>query len=461
MLHRRWLLLVAAAWLTLGFSAPAADEPAKPAKATTETPAKVEPAKPAKATTKTPAKTAVASNAIEPTLNPDWLKPLKWRGIGPAAMGGRIIALSVFEADPTTYWVATASGGLLKTTNAGTSFEHQFDKEAVVSIGDVCVAPSDRNIVYVGTGENNPRNSVSYGNGVYKSIDGGKTWKHLGLDKTFQIGRIAVHPANPNIVYVGALGRLYGPSPERGLYKTTDGGQHWDKVLFIDDKTGIIDLQMNPADPETLYIAAYERQRDGYDVNEPAKRWGPGSGLYKTADGGKTFKKLTKGLPTGLLGRMGLSVYRKNPNTLYVILESDKTGGGPAKSAPGNAYLGAFGEDAEDAGAKLSRIVEAGPAEKAGLKEGDVVLSIDGKAIKTFEEFAEINRDHKVGVKAESGTRGPSIGKFSFCRASMAGFIREISSFPISPESPAWGFNPKTPMGFSSNLEPFPFALWR
>src|SRR5438270_12646865 len=242
------------------------------------------------------------------TIPEDWIKALAWRSIGPANMAGRITALSVFEADPTTYWVATASGGLVKTLNNGITFEHQFDHEATVSIGDVCVAPSDRNIVWVGTGENNPRNSVSYGDGVYKSTDGGKSWKNMGLKKTFQIGRIVVHPKDPNIVYVGALGRLYGPNEERGLYKTTDGGQNWQKVLSIDDKTGIIDLKMNPADPETLLVAAWERRRDefdshrgdppvqdGYDAYDPEVKWGAGAGIYKTTDGGKTFHKVTAG----------------------------------------------------------------------------------------------------------------------------------------------------------------------
>src|SRR6266446_3058612 len=150
---------------------------------------------------------ASASNAPDNTIPLEWTKTLTWRCIGPANMGGRIIALSVFEVDPTTYWVATASGGLLKTVNNGITFEHQFDHEATVSIGDVGVAPSDKNVVYVGTGEGNPRNSVSYGDGVYKSTDGGKTWKNVGLKKSFQIGKIIVHPKDPNTAYVGALGR--------------------------------------------------------------------------------------------------------------------------------------------------------------------------------------------------------------------------------------------------------------
>src|SRR5262245_37130895 len=194
------------------------------------------------------------------TLNPAWVKAFNWRSIGPASMGGRITAISVYEADPCIYYVATASGGLLKTINNGTTFEHQFDKEATVSIGDVCVAPSDPNIVWVGTGENNPRNSVSYGDGVYKSTDGGKHWTNMGLKQTFQIGKILIHPKNPDIVYVGALGRLYGPNQERGLFKTTDGGKTWDKIFYLDEHTGIIDMRMHPRDPDTLIVAAWDRK---------------------------------------------------------------------------------------------------------------------------------------------------------------------------------------------------------
>src|SRR5205814_80106 len=218
----------------------------------------------------------------------------------------RITASSVLEADPSTYWMATASGGLVKTTNNGITFEHQFDKEATVSIGDVCVAPSNRDIVWVGTGENNPRNSVSYGDGIYKSTDGGKSWTNMGLKKSFQIGKILIHPKNPDVVYVGALGRLYGPNEERGLFKTTDGGKTWQKSLYVDDKTGVIDIIMHPTEPDTLIAATWERRRDGFDSHpgdemppaegydryDPIQKWGAGSGLHKTTDGGKTWKKL-------------------------------------------------------------------------------------------------------------------------------------------------------------------------
>ncbi len=192
----------------------------------------------------------------EGTIPDDWTKALHWRCIGPANMGGRITSISVYDADPSTYWIGTATGGLVKTTNNGITFENQFDKEATVSVGDVCVAPSNKDIVWVGTGENNPRNSVSYGDGVYKSTDGGKTWKNMGLKKSYQIGRILIHPKNPDIVYVGALGRLYGPSEERGVFKTEDGGKTWKKILYIDDKTGIIDMRMSPADPNLLIVAS-------------------------------------------------------------------------------------------------------------------------------------------------------------------------------------------------------------
>ncbi|MFT7484161.1 MAG: photosystem II stability/assembly factor-like uncharacterized protein, partial [Candidatus Paceibacteria bacterium] len=199
-------------------------------------------------------------------LEKDWLESFEFRSLGPASMGGRCIAIAVSQQNSSTYWIATASGGLLKTTNAGTTYTHQFDHEDCVSIGHVAVAPSDDQILWVGTGEANPRNSVSYGSGVYKSEDGGETWKCKGLKESFQTGRIVIHPEEPDTVYVGSMGRLFGPNEERGLFKTTDGGKKWEKILFIDDKTGVIDVDMHPTDPDTLIVATYERERDGFDT---------------------------------------------------------------------------------------------------------------------------------------------------------------------------------------------------
>ncbi len=353
------------------------------------------------------AQPAPPAPAPPPAVPADWVKALNWRCIGPAAMGGRIVAFSVFEADPSTYWVATASGGLLKTINNGVTFEHQFDREATVSIGDVAVAPSDKNIVWVGTGENNPRNSVSYGDGVYKSTDGGKTWKNMGLNKTFQIGRIVVHPKNPNIVYVGALGRLYGPNEERGLYKTTDGGKTWERLLYIDDKTGIIDMRMSPEDPETLLVATWERRRDefdshrgepplqdGYDAYDPIVKWGKGGGIFKTTDGGKTFHKITKGLPTAPLGRIGLDYYRKDPNEVWAIVDSQKIGMG---TPPSQVYLGVQGEDAPR---RRAPDVQQGRAGGQGRPQGgDVVKAVDKKEIKVTR-VGRTDATHKPATSA-------------------------------------------------------------
>ena len=356
---------------------------------------------------------AAAPSTPSGALPESWVTALQWRCIGPAAMGGRITAISVYEADPTTYWVATASGGLLKTTNNGTTFEHQFDREASVSIGDVCVAPSDKNIVWVGTGENNPRNSVSYGDGVYKSTDGGKTWKNMGLKQSFQIGRIAIHPKNPDIVYVGALGRLYGPNPERGVFKTTDGGKTWEKVLYFDENTGCIDLRIHPTEPDTLWAAMWERKRDGFDSHvgepvpdgydgyDPSVKYGPHAGLYKTTDGGKNWKKLTEGLPNCKTGRIGLDVYLKNPSVLFAIIDSEKIGTGPPP--PPTPYLGFQGENASDANTevKVTGVVENGPAAKAGIKTGDIITDLDGKKLAGYEKFMEEIGDKKVGDKVK------------------------------------------------------------
>ncbi len=349
-----------------------------------------------------------------PAADPaDWVKTLHWRCIGPASMGGRITAIAPFDGDPSTFWIATASGGLLKTVNNGTTFEHQFDHEGTVSIGDVAVAPSDRNVVWVGTGENNPRNSVSFGDGVYKSVDGGKTWQHMGLKKSFQIGKIVIHPKDPNIVYVGTLGRLYGPSKEdRGLFKTTDGGKTWERILYVDDKTGVIDVKMDPSEPNTLLVAMWERQRDefdshrgepalveGYDAYDPIKKWGPGSGLYKTTDG-KNFKKITKGLPSVPLGRIGLDYYRKDPKTIYAQVDCANIGMGPL---PKQVYLGVSGDDVPNgAGVKVTEVYADTAASQAGLKVGDVLLKLNKTDLKDSKGWTEAVRakkkDDKVAI---------------------------------------------------------------
>jgi photosystem II stability/assembly factor-like uncharacterized protein len=250
------------------------------------------------------------------------LKNLQWRSIGPANMGGRIDDFAVVESDPRIIYVGTASGGVWKTTNNGTTWAPIFDEMGSPSIGDVTLAPSDPNVVWVGTGEPNNRQSSSWGNGVYRSLDAGKTWQNMGLKDSRHIGRIAIDPADANVVYVAAAGHLWGPNKERGLFKTTDGGKTWANVLFINEDTGIIDVAMDPKDPRTLYAAAYQRRRTPYGFNGG----GPHSGLHKTTDGGATWSKLTNGLPQGNTGRIGIDIYRANPNIVYALIEHEKGG---------------------------------------------------------------------------------------------------------------------------------------
>jgi photosystem II stability/assembly factor-like uncharacterized protein len=253
------------------------------------------------------------------------LKNLSWRAIGPAIMGGRIDDFAVVESNPDIVYVGVASGGLWKTVNAGTTWEPIFDNEAVSTIGDMAIAPSDPSIIYVGTGESNNRQSSSWGNGMYKSLDSGKTWVHIGLEETEHIGRVVVHPANPNVAYVAAAGHLWGSNKERGVYKTTDGGKTWTLVLFINQDTGVNDIAMDPQSPDTLYAGAYQRRRTAFGFNGG----GPDGAIYKTIDGGATWKKLAKGLPYekgGDVGRIGLTVYLRNPNIVYALVEH-KDGG--------------------------------------------------------------------------------------------------------------------------------------
>ena len=360
-------------------------------------------------TTPVAATTSPSAPAWTGELPKSWLKGVTWRNIGPANMGGRITDLAINPNDPSMWWAATASGGLIKTTNNGISFEYQFDKQATVSIGAVAVAASDPNIVWVGTGEANPRNSVSYGDGVYKSTDGGKTWNNMGLKKTFQIGEVVIHPKDPNIVYVAALGRLYGANEDRGVFKTTDGGATWNKVFYVDDRTGVMEMQMHPADPETLIITAWERLRDGfdswpgnevavaegYDGYDPIRKWGPGGGIYKTTDGGKNWKKLTKGLPSSQTGRIGIDYYQKDPNILFAIVDCEAIGKGPL---PLPVSLGIVGAD-EEGKAKVVQLYKNSPAEKAGVLIGDIIAAVGESPITGFDQVLDILREKKPGDK--------------------------------------------------------------
>lgn len=252
------------------------------------------------------------------SITADHLKGYEFRNIGPVNMGGRVDDFAVNEKDPSTFYVGMASAGILKTTNAGTTFESIFDVPETSSIGDLAISPSDPDILYVGTGEPNNRQSSSWGAGVWKSTDAGKTFQYIGLKETQFIGRIVVHPTNPDVAYVAALGRLWGPNKERGVYKTTDGGKTWQNVKFISENTGAIDIAMDPSNPNTLYAGFYQRRRQPFGYNGG----GPEGGLYKTTDGGATWKRLLTTLPAkGDLGRFGVAVYKKDPRIVMALVE--------------------------------------------------------------------------------------------------------------------------------------------
>ncbi len=251
------------------------------------------------------------------------LQAIKPRELGPVNMGGRISSLAVYENDPRIYYVGTASGGVWKTVSAGTRFEPVFQYENTVALGALAVDQSNPDRVWIGTGEQNSRNSSSWGDGVYRSEDGGKSWQHMGLNGTRHISKIVLHPKNKDTIYVGALGNLWGPDAERGLFKTTDGGKTWQKIHYVNDMTGVIDMTADPRRPDTMIVAQYQKKRTAYSFASG----GPGSGLFKTTDGGKTWRKLIKGLPEGELGRIGLSRFHANPNVIIALVESTKNRG--------------------------------------------------------------------------------------------------------------------------------------
>jgi len=253
--------------------------------------------------------------------NSSIFQQLNWRNIGPYFMGGRITDIEVYENRPHKFLVAAASGGVWLTENNATTFKPVFDHESTATIGDIAISQADENLIWVGSGENNSSRSTYAGTGVFKSTDGGKTWRNMGLTESHHIGRIVIHPENNAIVYVAALGHLYTDNPERGVYKTTDGGQTWARVLFSDDRTGAIDLVMHPKNPDILFAATWEKERKAWNMTESGDK----SGIYRTTDGGKTWQKLAGGFPQGKdVGRIGLCISRSNPDVVYAFLDNQE-----------------------------------------------------------------------------------------------------------------------------------------
>lgn len=250
------------------------------------------------------------------------MQDLKPRNIGPGGMSGRVTAIDAVHSNPDIMYVGTASGGLWKSASGGIKWEPIFDKELTASIGAVAIQQSNPSVIWVGTGEGNPRNSLNGGFGVYRSLDGGKSWKSMGLEKTRHIHRIKIDPTDPNTIYVGAIGSPWGEHAERGVYKTTDGGETWEKILFVNNKTGVADMVMDPTNPNKLIVAMWEHKREPWFFTSGGK----GSGLYMTHDGGKNWKQITEddGLPKGDLGRIGIAIAPGKPDIVYALVEAKK-----------------------------------------------------------------------------------------------------------------------------------------
>jgi len=258
------------------------------------------------------------------TLKSGTFSGLKWRGIGPAFTSGRIADFAVNPCNHSEYYVAVASGHVWKTKNNGTTFNPIFDNHGAYAMGCIAIDPGNHNVIWLGTGENNHQRALGYGNGVYKSCDGGSSWKNMGLDSSRQVGKIIIHPECSDVVYVTAEGSAWGPGGDRGLYKTTDGGKNWEKVLEVSENTGINDMVMDPRNPDVIYATSEQRRRRGFTKIGG----GPESAVYKTTDGGLTWNKVMKGLPGSHIGGMGIAISPANPEYIYLIVEAADGKGG-------------------------------------------------------------------------------------------------------------------------------------
>jgi photosystem II stability/assembly factor-like uncharacterized protein len=313
-------------------------------------------------------------------------KGLELRGIGPAVTSGRIVDIAVDPTDKKRWFLAVASGGVWKTENGGITFTPVFDGEGSYSIGCVTIDPRNPHVVWVGTGENNAQRSVGYGDGVYKSEDGGKSWKNVGLKSSEHVGRILVHPEDSDVVYVAAQGPLWAAGGERGLYKTTDGGKTWKAVLTVSENTGVSDVVMDPRDPDVLLAAAWQRRRHVFTLIGG----GPESMVYKSTDGGETWRKVASGLPKEDMGRIGLAIAPTDPDTVYALVEASSAGkaGGTYRST----NRGETWEKRSDyvpGGPMYYQEIFVDPKDAERLYSMDVFLKVSDDAGKTWRNLGE------------------------------------------------------------------------
>ncbi len=307
------------------------------------------------------------------------LEGFQWRPLGPTGFGGRVVDLALHPERPRSLWVASASGGLWLTEDHGTSWRCLFEREGTISIGDVAVDPSNPDVLWVGTGEANNQRSSYWGDGVYKSTDGGETWKHVGLGDSHHIGRIVVDPENPDHVFVAVLGHLYTPNEERGLYRTTDGGETWSRVLRVSEDVGVVDVAMDPSDAKLVYAASYERRRRAWDFDGN----GPGSGIWRSEDGGATFERCAGGLPEGDIGRIGLDVFPADGQVIATVanqnVEVEEREPRPALEA-----------EWKDGGLVVTDVERRGGAREAGLRRGDVIRRVGDRSIDSAFKWLKV-----------------------------------------------------------------------
>jgi photosystem II stability/assembly factor-like uncharacterized protein len=328
-------------------------------------------------------------------MTADTFSGLKFRLIGPAVASGRVMSIAVNPKDKFEYYVGVASGGVWKTVNDGTTWTPVFDKEGSYSIGWVTLDPNDPAVVWVGTGESNSQRSVSYGDGIYRSDDGGKNWTNLGLKKSEHIGRVVIDPRDSKVVYVAAEGPLWGPGGDRGLYKTTDGGKSWKAVLTISENTGVVDVAIDPSNPDIVYAAAYQRRRHVFTLIDG----GPESAIYKSTDAGATWNKLKSGLPEVDMGRIGLAVSPADPNVVYATIEAPDGKGGIFRSNDRGATWERRNEF--DAGAMYYARVVTDPKNVDRIFVMNVTMreSLDGgKTLRKVEETNHHGDDHALWI---------------------------------------------------------------
>jgi photosystem II stability/assembly factor-like uncharacterized protein len=326
---------------------------------------------------------AATAPVLTQSIPADTFSGLRARSIGPAVTSGRVMTIAVHPSDNAVFYVGAASGGVWKTVNGGASFQPVFDKEGSYSIGWIAVDPKRPSIVWVGTGERNSQRSVAYGDGVYKSEDGGRSWTNVGLKSSEHIGRVVIDPKNSDTVYVAAQGPLWAPGGDRGLYKTTDGGKTWAQVLKISENTGVSDVVLDPRDPDVVVAASYQRRRHFFTMIDG----GPESAIHRSTDGGKTWKKVTTGLPEEQLGRIGLAISPVNPDILYANVEAANRKGGIYRSSDNGVTWEKRAE--YNAGAMYYGDIYTDPAIVDRVYIPDVIFQVSDDGGKTLRPLGE------------------------------------------------------------------------